>query len=301
MASIVAIVSGTTATGIVVTAYLTAAGLFARARRGEGELVVWEGLILFFLGSFYLGTVVSFFQLLAVGHNIVPGYRGAQICYVMAPLGSAVSQYAGLRLLGKDGWAKPVALAFLATGLLYWYGLLFRPDQTILAVVPDEPGGGLVDFELLSYVQALTGLYLVALVATIGGGFLWLAAASAGDVRRRSLMTAVGCFLFASSGAVDSLLELAYYIFIPRFAMVAGTIVLYQAFSMREPELNGVSVKKKAKGTQASTLMPGVLREAREKKVKAVPTSEPPFREEQAAAAERRVRAKLSEPPEPPE
>ncbi len=236
-----ALVSGITATGILFTGYFTSIGLFARARKERVRFLIWEALILLCLGTFYLGTVVSFFKLLITGANLEPGYVGAQLCYTIAPIGSAICMYTGFTMLGKEKIAIPMAVIHLLTGLFYWYGLYVQPNITVDAVVPVEIGGGLVDFELLSYVQLLTALYLGFLLAVIGGGFFWFAKQSTGDVRKRFLLTATGSCFFTISGAIDSLVELAYFIVIPRFFMITGAILLYLGF------LRGITdVKAKA-------------------------------------------------------
>jgi hypothetical protein len=247
MASLMALVSGITACGIVFTGYMTSIGLFARAHREQVRFIVWEALILLCLGTFYLGTVTTFFSLIFTGYNLYPDYMGAQLCYTIAPFGSAICMYAGFTMLGKEKLAKPMAIIQLLTGIIYWFGLYFQPDITIHAALPIEEGGGLFDYELLSYVQGLTALYLVLLLVILGGGFFWFAKQSTGDVRKRSLFIAIGCCFFTVSGAVDSLINLEYLIIIPRLFMITGAILLYKGF------LSGVSeVKAKEKSRVAA-------------------------------------------------
>lgn len=230
MPSIVALISGITATGILLTGYVTGLGCFNRYRTEEADLLLWSGLILFCLGTFYLGTVVSFFQLLLTGLNIEPAYRGAQLCYTIAPVGSAICTYTGFTMFGKRKVGIWGALVHLATGIVYWYGLWGQPALTIATAIPDEVGGGLVDFELLSYVMGLTIFYLASLLVVLGGGFFWLAKNTTGAVRKKSIYLSVGCVLFCVSGAIDALVELAYFIAIPRFFMITGAILLYFGF-----------------------------------------------------------------------
>ncbi len=230
MASVLAWVSGITACGIVFTGYLTSIGLFVRARREKGPLIIWEALILMCLGTFYLGTVVTFFSLIITEGNLQPPYFGAQLCYFIAPIGSAICTYTGFTMLGKEKLAKPIAIADLLTGIIYWYGLFFQPGITISANLAVGEIGALYDYELLLHVKWLTAFYLVFLLLIIGGGFFWLAKQSTGDVRKRALLIAIGCCFFTVSGAVDSLIDLELFIFIPRFFMITGAFMLYKGF-----------------------------------------------------------------------
>ncbi len=290
MASLMALVSGITASGILFTGYFTSIGLFARARKERVRFLVWEALILLCLGTFYLGTVVSFFKLFITGSNVEPGYVGAQLCYTIAPIGSAICMYTGFTMLGKEKIAIPMAVIHLLTGLFYWYGLYVQPNITVEAVVPVEIGGGLVDFELLSYVQLLTALYLGFLLAVIGGGFFWFAKQSTGDVRKRFLLTATGSCFFTISGAIDSLVELAYFIVIPRFFMITGAILLYMGFLRGITEAKVKARGKKMKRQEAPVELKAPIME--ERPVEKEEVWKPPSPE-----ASREV-AKLPEPPQ---
>ena len=98
--------------------------------------------------------------------------------------------------------------------------------------IPVEGGAvGLIDFQLLSFVMALTFIYLMSFLFIVAGAFYWMARQCTGFVRRRFTELAIGFTIFVGAGAIDSLVELAYFIVIPRFFMLLAYILMYIGFT----------------------------------------------------------------------
>ncbi|MHA1732438.1 MAG: hypothetical protein ACTSU5_10860 [Promethearchaeota archaeon] len=232
MASTIALVSGASAVVLISTGIIAGIMCIVRYFKEGAHLLLWAGILLIMVGSFYLGTVVSFVKLLITGTNLEPGYWAGRLCYTHAPFAAALAMYMGFSIINKEKFARIMTVVFLCTAPLYWYGLWFQPETTILTEVPIEGGKtGLIDIQLLSYVQVLTFVYLVSFLAFVAGAFYWMAGKSSGKLRRKFYELAVGFTGFVICGAIDSMVDLAYGIVIPRFFMVVSYLLMYIGFN----------------------------------------------------------------------
>ncbi|GAB4309657.1 MAG: hypothetical protein Kow0069_09070 [Promethearchaeota archaeon] len=228
----VSLVSGISATVLFATGWTAGIMCLVRYAKEEASLLLRAGILLMMIGTFYMGTVTSFFSLVTTGHNVNPPHLGAQLCYTVAPLAAGLSMNVGFTMLDRQKLAKWMPVAFWLTGPVYWYGLYVVPEVTILAEIPTEGGAeALVDFQLLSFVNWLTAAYLVAFLCIVAGAFYWMARQSSGFVRRRFYELAVGFTLFVFAGAIDSLLELGVWIVVPRFFMLTAYVLMYLGFT----------------------------------------------------------------------
>ncbi len=228
-----AILNGISAAMILFTGYLIAIRLFAAMRTNESKLLPVQGVFAASFGSYYLGTVVSFISLLVVFTNIDPTLAGI-LCYTVAPIGIACAMYIGFSMI-KPKIAKPITIIFALTAIPFWANLWFNfPETSIAWVVPFNPEVNLVDIELMSWSNFFTAFYIICALVFLGGGFIWLALHSTGDIRTRSRNYAIGLIGFSICGIIDSRgivsgIGGGWGIFIVRIFMVVSYIFLYKA------------------------------------------------------------------------
>ncbi len=212
VASAEAILNGASATMILVTGYLITIRLLFAIRKSESKLLPWQALFAFALGSFYLGTVASFINLTAI--NFVNlNYRLVGIlCYSVTPLGIAAAMYIGFSMI-KPNLAKPMAWIFGLSGIPFWANLWFSWPENGISFANTGLSGpmgeyiptiDLIDIELLSLSEIFTIVYILAMIAILGVGFMILARRSTGEIRTRSRNYAIGLILFGVAGAIDS-------------------------------------------------------------------------------------------------
>jgi hypothetical protein len=223
-------VSGISACLILFTGYATALGCFRQVKKTNNNLLWYAGMFLACMGSFYLGTVSSFFSLLIMGKNLPTAIVG-QLCYVWVPVGTALTMYIGFMILNPK-WAKPLAFIYIISGFLFWYGLFIISDITIEATIPEE-GKGLIDIQLRSIVQLMVALYMASFAIAMIGGFSWLYRKSSGTIKKKAGYHMVGYSLFVVCGILDSMAEFpnAFYLMVVRLIMVVGYFFMYLGFT----------------------------------------------------------------------
>ena len=161
MASIDAIITGSSALLILITAYSTAIFSFIRAKKIKNPFLNWVGIFLICMGSFYLGTVTSFIILLITGQNL-DTYTTGYLCYSVAPVGTAIAMYIGFKLISsKPKVAVLITTIYALSGLAFWYYLYVDHETTILSnVVEANADGNLIDLQLAGMVNTLITIYL---------------------------------------------------------------------------------------------------------------------------------------------
>ena len=128
---------------------------------------------------------------------------------------------------------------YAASSIFYWLGM-YVPRYENINLAEELPlrtiaeGTGLVDISLQGWVLVLTAIYLVSLLAFNTSGLLILAKRSSGVIKKKAIIQSIGYFIFVIIGAVDSLFELAEWIFIPRTIMVLGYILLYFGYTIQK-------------------------------------------------------------------
>ncbi len=222
-----ALISGLSATMLVVTGYFVAVKLMASIKRQKTKLLPWQILLELGAGSFYLGTATSFWILVFTGSNIAPLDLAAILCYTASPLAIVAAMVIGFSMV-KPSWTKPVATIYALSGIPFLASLWFN-WLGVSKNVPDPGLGNLIDIELLGIVRILTAVYIVSMVAIVATGFVYLALHSTGDVRSRSIYYASGFYLFAICGIIDTQFPLGYWMIFVRIVMVGSYFLLYKA------------------------------------------------------------------------
>ncbi len=232
-----AILNGLSATMILVTGYFIAIRLFAAIHHNESKLLPWQGLFALAFGSFYLGTVVSFWTLIFTGTNFEPYSVAAIMCYTVSPLGIACAMYIGFSMI-KPKLAKPMTWIFALTAIPFWTNLWFNIPDTASTIANVGTGIGgtfdktadLIDIELLSWSNFFTAFYIISMLVILGIGFIYLATHSTGEIRSRATNYAIGLILFSACGILDSRgIFTGIGILFVRIAMVVAYLFLYKA------------------------------------------------------------------------
>ncbi len=227
-ASIDAIANGLSATMILVTGVIITIRLLLAIRHSESKLLPWQAIFALVLGSFYTGTVVSFWLLIFTNNNIEPRSLAAILCYSLAPIGVAAAMYIGFSMI-KPSFAKPMAWIFGLTAIPFWANLWFNWPEPGSSFVLERPAVDLIDINLLSLSKYFTLIYILALIAILGVGFMILAKRSTGEIRSRSINYSIGLVLFGVCGAIDSEISLGLWMVLIRILMVVAYLFLYKA------------------------------------------------------------------------
>ena len=235
---LVDLISGISASAILLTGYVTGFLTIAKGAKQKASLMVWSGLFLVLMGQFYLGTVVSFIKLLLTGTNIAMPYLAARLAYTMAPVSITIAMYVGFSMIRPE-WRRTMVAIYAASAVFYWIGLyvpIYAPMTMEEIILPGAPGmaDSLIDISLQSWVLILTALYLLSMLVFNTSGLLNLARKSSGIIKKKSIIQSIGYFIFVIIGAIDSLVPLGQWIFIPRIVMVIGYVLLYIGYTIQK-------------------------------------------------------------------
>lgn len=222
-----ALINGLSATMIVVTGYIIGFRILSSTRHRQSKLMPWQAVLAIGAGSFYLGTVVSFWLLFFTEQNIQPREFAAILCYTSAPLAVVAAMVIGFSMI-KPSWTKPIAIIYAISGIPFIANLWFDwlgPGKT----VPDPGIGNLIDIKLESLSMIFTAIYILSLIVIVASGFVYLARHSTGEIRTRSIYYAAGFYVFAICGILDTEFQLGAWMIAVRLAMVVAYILLYKA------------------------------------------------------------------------
>jgi hypothetical protein len=250
--SVETMANGLTATIIVVTGYLIAIRLLIAIRHRGSKLLPAQALFAFSFGSYYIGSVISFWLLAFTGYNLQPNALGnlppyslvGILDFTVAPIGVCSAMYIGFSMI-KPRMVKPIVIIYAITAIPFWANLWFNwlgPSQNI----PVVGAGNLVDIGLLGLSGIFTEVYILSLILIVGGGFIYLAKITTGDIKRRSIYYAIGIILFSFAGIVETqvhLVELGLSILlvVVRLVMVVAYVFLYRAMIPPKPSFPPVN------------------------------------------------------------
>ena len=233
MASIEAIITGSSASLILITAYSTAIFSFIRAKKIKNPFLNWVGVFLLAMGSFYLGIASSFINLLITGQNL-DTYTTGYLSYSVTPIGVAIAMYIGFKLISsKSKIAVSIAIVYALSGLVFWYYLYFEHETSITSnVLEGIAAGHLIDLELKGLVSTLITIYLASFAVILIPGYIWLAKISAGSMRKNSILLVIGYSLFIVCGYIDTRTNPGFIvIMIVRIVMAVAYIFMFLGFT----------------------------------------------------------------------
>jgi hypothetical protein len=269
------IIVGSTALAIAVTGWIITFSMFLAMRHSDSKLLPFQGLFVLNMAMNFTGTGLSFVWLVFTGYNIA-NVIVIWLAYTTGPLGIATAMYVGFSMI-KPKAAKPLAWIYAATGIPHlasvwfnWlgYSTILMWDRTYLSPGYDVPAhmlqvpGTLIDTGVIppglfpfapngSLAYWMIMFYLLSFAIILGGGFIYLAFRSSGEIRSRSIKYAIGILLYAILIYVDAavtppanwIISPTVFLCIIRAGLLVGYITLY--FAMRPPKTTSAPVKAK--------------------------------------------------------
>ncbi len=228
MASILSYLNGISSLIALTMAYLLAFSFIIKYMRQKQNLLLSTAILCFSLGSFNLGTVISFFSLLITGNNIdfiLAGYLG-MTCVPIAILNAMNLGFS----IFKPESRKRVLIFFSITAIVYYIPIFFLPGQMFGGEIPPEiiPGETeLADFAIKSIVLYLTVFYVICVIVILGGGFLKLVRQLTGKERKKAWWLLNTFVLFAIAATLDVWIP-TIIIVLPRVLMIISYYSLYR-------------------------------------------------------------------------
>jgi hypothetical protein len=142
---------------------------------------------------------------------------------------------------------KIVTGIFLLT-IIPFYIFLFGFPSTQVVTNTIQPGD-MIDIAFsptIPVLLGLMGLYIVAAVFVLGGGFLSLQRRISGVDRRRAIFVAIGLFCFGAGGSFEVLIA-SDYVVVARILIIIFLIFSYLGYrpisNLKQPILQAVATK----------------------------------------------------------
>ena len=227
MVSVLGLLDGITASGIVLSSAIFGLLSFYRARKLGAKLLAWAGLTMFFVGFLWLGPTVDFFMVLLTSSNITPIWYYSLFSYTWVAPALVVAMYLGGSLMfpKKKWWIVSI---FIVLGLIFEYFLYFQNansfDYELLS-----PGEDLIDanFVRTYYTFFFVVIFLLSALILLGIGFLIKAKQATGELRKKFIYLAIGFIIFVACGALDSVLTIPVAIGFVRVVMMTFALWMY--------------------------------------------------------------------------
>lgn len=227
MVSVIGLLDGITASGIVLSSAIFGILSFYRARKLGAKLLAWAGLTMFFVGFLWLGPTVDFFMVLLFTSNITPIWYYSLFSYTWVAPALVVAMYLGGSLMfpKKKWWIVSI---FIILGLVFEYFLYFQNVNSFdYSLV--NPGEDLIDanFVRTYYTFFFVVIFLLSALILLGIGFLIKAKQATGELRKKFVYLAIGFIIFVACGALDSVLTIPVAIGFVRVVMMTFALWMY--------------------------------------------------------------------------
>ena len=227
MVSVLGLLDGITATGIILSATIFGLLSFYRASKLGAKLLAYAGLTMFFVGFLWLGPFIDFILVTFFHTNITPTYLYSLLSYLWVAPALVVAMYLGGSLMfPKKKWV--LVGIFIALGLVFEYFLWFQTDLSFEWTLVN-PGEDLID---ASFIRShptflMVALFLVVILIVLGIGFFIKAKQATGDLRKKFIYLGLGFTIFVICGALDSILTLPVAIGVVRVVMMTFALWMY--------------------------------------------------------------------------
>ena len=222
---------GLTASGIILSAFIFGALSFYHAKKLNAKLLLYAGLIIVFIGLFWLGPFSDFLFVLITGHNLEPyppvvGLYGL-LSYVWVAPAITVAMYLGGELImPKKKWY--LIGVYTVLGVIFEYFLWFDTMGTF-KFNPYISGSQITDssFNTSSVAFLLVALFLVSVLIFEGIGFLIKAKQATGVLKKKFRFLSLGFTIFVVCGALDALVAPGPLLGIIRGVMMTFALWMY--------------------------------------------------------------------------
>ena len=228
MVTTIGYLDGLTATGIIISSVLFGLFSFYKARKLEARLLAVAGLLMVFVGCFYLGPTCDFLSLLITGNNLNPPELYVYLSYMWVAPVIVTAMYLGSELMLPEKKWIIVGIYFLL-GVIFEYFLFFQTEATfIFPLEPAEPGQ-IIDSK---YIRASVGFMLVALflgsaLIFLGIGFFIKARQATGELRKKFTYLSIAFVVFVVCAGLDSIIDVIAIIGIVRCVMMTFALWMY--------------------------------------------------------------------------
>ena len=227
--SLIGFLDGITATGIIVLSVLFGLISFYHARKLEAKLLAVAGLVMVFVGLFWLGPAVDFFMVLLTGNNLSPTYLYGWLSYMWIAPGVIVAFYLGAELMVPEK-KKIIVGIYAIIGLIFEILLWTMPTAVFTPDSLKAPEtGNLIDtsFSRTNPAFYLIAFFLASILIFLVFGFAIKAKQATGELRKKFLYLFLGFLIFLICGIFDALTQPEVYLVIWRGAMMTFALWMY--------------------------------------------------------------------------
>ncbi len=187
-------------------------------------------LMMFCVGSFYLGGSVSIISILVSGQSISILTAGF-LSYSSVPIGIVLGMFVGYSIFNPER-RKSVSFIYGFTGIVYYIALFAFPTLMIGGTEPQL--GEITDTNLRSVVLYLSIFYILSVIFVLSLQFYRLSKKLQGGENQKYGQKTYLLFwawvLFSISQIVE-IVATGYLIFIPRVITLISFALMYKGFS----------------------------------------------------------------------
>ncbi len=227
MVSPLGYLDGLTATGIILSSVIFGLMSFYHARKLEAKLLAVAGVMVIFIGLFWLGPFVDFLSIIFTGKNISPIYVYGWLSYVWVAPAIIIAMYLGSELLVPE--KKKIIIGIYGILGIMFELLIFLDVSGSFTFTLNNPGQDTIDssFNQTSPTYFLIILFLISTLIFMGIGFAVKAKQATGEIRKKFTYLSIGFIVFVVCGAIDSILPLGVAIGISRAVMMSFALFMY--------------------------------------------------------------------------
>ena len=252
MVSIIGLLDGLTAAGIIISCIIFGFISLYEAKKYRIRLLAVAALTMFFCGIFWLGPFIDLSSILIMSKNLNPIYLYGLLSYVWIGPGVVCAMYLGSELvLPEKKWY--IVSFYIVTGIIFEFFIFFDTKNVFIFTL-NNPGEDLIDasFNRTNICFYIIVFYLVSALILLGIGFLIKAYQSEGILRKKNIYLSIGYMVFVFSGASDGLLSPGPTLFVGRLVMM--TFALWMYLGLREEPEQKTKLKPKKEITVEGSL-----------------------------------------------
>ncbi len=227
MVSFLGLLDGLTATGIILSATIFGILSFYHAKKLKANLLAVAGLLMIFIGLFWLGPFVDFLLIITTGKNIEPIYIYGYLSYVWVAPAIIVALYLGSELIVPQK-KKTIVGIYIILGIIFEL-FLFLDTANAFIFTLNNPGQDTIDS---SFVRThptffFIAFFLITVLIFEGIGFAIKAKQATGELRKKFTYLSLGFIIFVVCGALDSIIPAGIAIGFVRVVMMTFALWMY--------------------------------------------------------------------------
>ncbi|MHA1488911.1 MAG: hypothetical protein ACTSRI_04570 [Promethearchaeota archaeon] len=227
MVSEMALLEGLTATGIILSSTIFGLLSFYHGKKLKAKLLFVAGLIMIFIGLFWLGPFSDFIMILTTQKNLNPVYLYGLLSYMWVAPAIVIAMYLGSELIMPKK-KKVLVSIYAILGIIFEYFLWFDTIGTF-KFGEFTPGEDIIDssFVTIHPTFFFIAFFLVSVLIFEGIGFAIKAKQSTGELRKKFMFLSIGFIIFVACGALDSLVAPGPLLGVIRAIMMTFALWMY--------------------------------------------------------------------------